>query len=248
MDVFVGLKNVTKRYDSIDVFRDISLQVRSGERLALLGPSGCGKSTLLRLIAGLETPTSGEVWVEGRLASSPGRIAVLPHKRALAIVFQDLALWPNLTVSQNVELGLAGAKLARKERRDRAFSALRRCQIGELSERRPAELSGGQQQRVALARALAVEPKLLLLDEPFSGLDFAIKARLYAEILHLCTTLELTMLVVSHDPLEASALCSQVAVLERGQIRETGPLEELLHAPASETLQAFVAQLPSVAQ
>ncbi len=248
MDVFIELKNVTKRYDSIDVFRDISLQVRSGERLALLGPSGCGKSTLLRLIVGLETPTSGEVWVEGRLASSPGRIAVPPHARALAMVFQDLALWPNLTVSQNVELGLAGAKLGRKERREWALSVLERCRIGELSERRPAELSGGQQQRVALARALAVEPKLLLLDEPFSGLDFAIKARLYAEILHLCTTLELSLLVVSHDPLETSALCSQVAVLERGQICETGPLEELLHEPASETLQAFAAQLPSVAQ
>lgn len=246
MSVVIELKGVTQQYDALEVFGDLSLQVPRGQRLALLGPSGCGKSTLLRLIAGLETPTRGEVWLEGRLASSPSRIAVPPHERAIAIVFQDLALWPNLTVRENVALGLTGAKLARRERRQRTSAALESCRIADLSDRNPGALSGGQQQRVALARALAVEPRLLLLDEPFSGLDFAIKTRLSAEILNLCTMLELTLLVVSHDPLDASSLCSHVAVLEGGRISETGSLEELLHNPVSETLQAFSTQLESI--
>jgi ABC-type Fe3+/spermidine/putrescine transport system ATPase subunit len=246
MSTLVELKKITKRYDSREIFGDLSLQVPSSQRLALLGPSGCGKSTLLRLIAGLETPSQGEVWLDGQLVSSPNRIIVPSHERGLAIVFQDLALWPNLTVRGNVELGLAGARLLRGERRQRTSAALQSCRIGELSDRTPSTLSGGQQQRVALARALAVEPRLLLLDEPFSGLDFAIKARLSGEILKLCATLELTLLVVSHDPMEASALCSHAAVLEHGRISEIGPFEELLRDPVSETLRAFANQLEGV--
>ena len=244
MQPLVELKNVAQRYGAVDVFRAVSLTIHSGEHLALLGPSGCGKSTLLRLIAGLEPPSSGEVWLDGELASSAGRIARAPHERSLAMVFQDLALWPNLTALEHVVLGLAGAKLKRHERRARACAALERCGIIELSARRPAELSGGQQQRVALARALAVQPRLLLLDEPFSGLDLGAKTRLCSEIVRLSTTLEITLLVVTHDPLEAAALCSLVAVLEGGRITETGAFERLLQEPASETLQAFVAQLP----
>ena len=244
MNLIVQLRSIAKRFDAVEVFRDVSLDIRNGERLALLGPSGCGKSTLLRLIAGLDAPTDGELWINGEPASLPERILLPAHRRRLAIVFQDLALWPNLTVRGNVELGLAGTRLTRAERSARGQSALRACRIAELGDRRPSELSGGQQQRVALARALAVQPKLLLLDEPFSALDIATKSHLYAAIRGLCTDLALTLIVVSHDPLEATALCSRAVVLERGRIAEMGELPALLRTPVSETLREFVAQLP----
>ena len=239
----VELRSVTKRYGSLEVFRDLCLRVEAERHFALLGPSGCGKSTLLRLMAGLENPTSGEVWLEGRLASTSKQIKLVPHERRFALVFQDLALWPNLTALENVELGLAGLRLTRSERKERALSALRVCRIEDLAERSPADLSGGQQQRTALARAFALHPKALLLDEPFSGLDIAIKTHLYTEIRRLCRELNVTLILVSHDPLEATALCSYGAVIEQGRIKENGPLQELLRAPASETLRAFVAQL-----
>ena len=239
----VELRNVGKRYGSLQVFREVCLRIESGRHFALLGPSGCGKSTLLRVMAGLEPPTSGEVWLEGSLASASEQITLAPHERRFAMVFQDLALWPNLTVLENVELGLAGVRLKRPERKERALSALRACRIEECADRRPAELSGGQQQRTALARALAPHPKALLLDEPFSGLDIAVKGHLYAEIRRLCQEFGVTVVLVSHDPLEATALCSYGAVIEHGRIRENGEFQELLRAPESETLQAFVEQL-----
>ncbi|MCW5979711.1 MAG: ATP-binding cassette domain-containing protein [Bryobacteraceae bacterium] len=240
----VELKNVTMRYGQVEVFRDFNLQIADGCHFALLGPSGCGKSTLLRLFAGLQPPAVGEVWVDGSPASVAGEIRLAPHKRRFTMVFQDLALWPNLTVLQNVELGLAGAGLDRRERRERALSALRACRIEELGSRRPGELSGGQQQRAALARALAPQPRALLLDEPFSGLDIAIKVHLYAEITRLCREFGVTVILVSHDPMEATALCSHGAVIEHGGVREEGRIRDLLRAPVSETLRAFVDQLP----
>ena len=240
----IELRKITKRYGSLEVFRELSLRIERGEHIALLGPSGCGKSTLLRLIAGLDLPTAGEVWLEGRRASGENRLDLPPHQREIALVFQDLALWPNLTVLENVELGLAGARLSRSERRNRALSALRVCKIEEQAHRRPAELSGGQQQRTALARALALQPRALLLDEPFSGLDIAIKGHLFTEIRRLCEEFGVTVILVSHDPLEALALCSFGAVIEDGRVVENGMFRELLQAPRSATLRAFVEQLP----
>ena len=245
MRPLVQLKSVSKTYGTLPIFQHVSLEIQSGEHLALLGPSGCGKTTILGILAGLDTPTDGEVWVNGRLVARRGQILVPPHQRELAMVFQDLALWPNLTVVENVALGLAGAKLSRQERTRRSLTALEACGIDTLAEREPVSLSGGQQQRVALARALAVQPKLLLLDEPFSGLDITMKARLYAEIWQLCENFDLTLMMVSHDPMEATALCSQVAVLENGAIRERGLLDELLGNPSSNTLRAFSEQLPA---
>ena len=159
------------------------------------------------------------------------------------MVFQDLALWPNLTVLQNVTLGLAGSDLPAHERGRRAVDALEACAIGDLALRRPDSLSGGQQQRVALARALAVRPKVLLLDEPFTALDVTIKTRLYEQIRELCATFDLNLILVAHDLLEARALCHQAAVLEDGTIQETGALDVLLANPASMTLGTFVEQL-----
>ena len=243
MTPLLEIKNVSKAYSRMCVFQRVCLTIRQGEHVALLGPSGCGKSTLLRILAGLALPSEGQVWLAGRLASEPSRLLVPPHRREMAMVFQDLALWPNLTTLQNVALGLAGSDMPSHERSRRALETLNACTIGDLASRRPDSLSGGQQQRVALARALAVRPKVLLLDEPFSGLDVTIKMRLYAQIRELCTTFELTLILVAHDPLEARALCHHAAVLEDGTIQETGPLDTLLARPVSMTLRTFVEQL-----
>ncbi len=245
MDSLVELRKVSKRYGALTVFEGVSLEVKRLEHLALVGPSGCGKSTLLRLIAGLALPTGGEVWLNGRRASVPGRIEVPPHERRLAMVFQDLALWPNLSVRDNVVLGLSGMRLAGRERVRRAVETLELCGIASLADRKPASLSGGQLQRVALARALAVHPELLLLDEPFTALDLTTKARITAEIRRLCAERRVTIVMVTHDPMEATAMCSRGAVLEGGTIREEGDFRELLERPVSETLRAFLSQLPN---
>jgi ABC-type Fe3+/spermidine/putrescine transport system ATPase subunit len=241
----VELERVAMQLGSAEIFREISFAVSSGERFALLGPSGSGKSTLLRLIAGLESPAEGVIRIESREASRAGNILAAPHERSLALVFQDLALWPNLSVRENVELGLAGTRLSGRQRRERADSALATCRIADLAKRRPEQLSGGQQQRAALARALAVQPSILLLDEPFTSLDIATKNHIYTEIGRLCGELALTLILVSHDPLEAMALCSRAAVLEDGRLKEAGELRTLLADPVSHTLRSFVAQLAS---
>jgi ABC-type Fe3+/spermidine/putrescine transport system ATPase subunit len=237
------LRAVTKGYGGTLALRRVSFAVPVGEHTSLLGPSGSGKSTLLRLVAGLETPDEGEVWMGGALVSAAGRVNLPPHRRGIAMVFQDLALWPNLSVLDNVLLGLSGARLSRTVRTNRARQALALCSIEDLAGRRPETLSGGQQQRVALARALALEPRLLLLDEPFSGLDLVVKARLIEEIHRLAGERGFTVLLVSHDPLEAAPLCRAAVVLKEGEIEEAGPLAGLLQAPRSELLQAFREQL-----
>jgi ABC-type Fe3+/spermidine/putrescine transport system ATPase subunit len=234
------LRAASKAYGGAHALSRVSFAIPAGGHTVLLGPSGSGKSTALRLLAGLETPDEGEVRIGGELASGPGRLQIPPHRRGIAMVFQDLALWPDLSVLDNVLLGLAGS---RRERRERARWALALCSIEELAGRRPSTLSGGQQQRVALARALAPEPRLLLLDEPFSGLDLVIKARLIDEVRRLAEERGFTVLLVSHDPLEAGPLCRAALVLRDGEVEEAGPLAELLQAPRSELLRAFRDQL-----
>lgn len=240
----VRLHQISKRYGDSVVLDGISFEITTGNHLALLGPSGCGKSTLIRLIAGLEPPDTGTVHISGQLASAAGKVLVPPHRRGLSVVFQDLGLWPNLTVLENVTLGLAGSGLPRQERRERAREALEKCRIEALTDRRPAGLSGGEQQRAAVARALAVRPKLLLLDEPFAGLDLGLKRHLYEEIRRLATVFAATCIMVSHDPMEATAFCSDGAVLEGGRLRERGKLDALLGDPISNTLREFIDQLP----
>ncbi len=221
----------------------LSVSIGRGQHTAILGPSGCGKTTLLRILSGLESPTAGEVRLDGVVVSRPGEVVLAPHCRGVAMVFQDLALWPGLSALDNVLLGLPGALMSRSQARDRARDALATCRIESLMNRLPAEISGGQQQRVALARAIAVRPSFLFLDEPFAGLDLVTKYRLLDDIAALADQHKFGIVLVTHDPIEVSRLCRVAVVLEEGAVRECGSLDELLASPESETLQAFQQQI-----
>jgi ABC-type Fe3+/spermidine/putrescine transport system ATPase subunit len=236
-------RSVSKVYGRDTALSDVSFAVRVGEHTAILGPSGCGKSTVLRLLAGLDAPSVGEVWLDGTIVSRANTILTPPHLRGVAMVFQDLALWPNLSVLDNVLLGLSGRRLSKREKRARAYEALALCAIESLADRKPGTLSGGQQQRVALARALTVRPTYLLLDEPFSGLDLVTKTSLLTDIALLVAAQHCTIVLVTHDPLEATTLCRAALVLDEGRVVEAGPFEALLQTPRSETLRVFCSHL-----
>lgn len=238
-----AFRSVSKIYDRNRVLDEVSFTIPAGEHTAILGPSGCGKSTVLRLLAGLEVPSAGQVLLDGRSVSEPHRVLRPPHLRGVAMVFQDLALWPNLSVIDNVLLGLSGKGLIKKEAEKRAREALALCTIESLADRKPGAISGGQQQRVALARALAVQPSFLLLDEPFAGLDLITKTTLLEEIATLASERKITIVLVTHDPTEATTLCRSALVLETGHVEETGTWEGLLGNPRSEMLRVFRAHL-----
>jgi ABC-type Fe3+/spermidine/putrescine transport system ATPase subunit len=234
-----SFRSVSKLHDSHIVLDAVSFTLTAGEHTAILGPSGCGKSTVLRLFAGLEAPSAGHVLVDGRVVSEPQYIVCPPHQRGVAMVFQDLALWPNLSVVDNVLLGLSGTNLTKQKAKTRAHEALSLCALESLEHRKPGALSGGEQQRVALARALAVQPSFLLLDEPFAGLDLVTKARLLEEIATLAAAQHVTVILVTHDPYEATTLCRSALVLAQGRVAEAGTLKDLLHVPQSEILRVF---------
>ena len=235
--------SVSKFYNGTAAVSELSFVVPTGHHTALLGPSGCGKSTILRLLAGLEMPSTGEVLLNGTVISEPNKIVLPPHRRGVAMVFQDLALWPNLSVIQNVLLALSGRGISRREARARAKEALVLCGIESLADRVPGTLSGGQQQRVALARAIAPAPAFLFLDEPFAGLDLVTKMMLLNEISELAEKGSFTILLVTHDPLEATVLCRSAVVLNQGRIEESGDLTNLFREPRSEILKLFRAHL-----
>lgn len=184
-------------------------------------------------------PTTGAVFLDGALISDARGVHLPPHRRRLTLVFQDLALWPNLTAFENVRLGLSGSRLTRPDSKVQARAALDLCGVGDLAERRPSELPGGQQQRVALARAIASKPDYILLDEPFAALDLVIKARLMDELRRLADVQRATLLLVSHDPSDAASLCPWACVLERGRLSEAGPMRDLLREPRSELIRLF---------
>jgi ABC-type Fe3+/spermidine/putrescine transport system ATPase subunit len=217
-DGFLRLDAVTKRFDGRAVVDLVSLAVATGGVVALLGPSGSGKTTVLRLIAGLETPDEGEIRIGGERVAAAGRIHVPPHRRGIGFVFQDLALWPHLTVEGNLDFVLASSRMPKRERKERIAETLRMVRAEAFAYRHPAQLSGGEQQRVALARALAGSPRLLLLDEPMAHLDLQLKIGLLEELKLLQQRLNLTTVYITHDPAEAEVLTPRIVMLEAGRI------------------------------
>jgi putative spermidine/putrescine transport system ATP-binding protein len=216
----------------------LSLTAAPGELLALLGPSGCGKSTTLRIIAGFEAPDAGRVLLDGADVT-----ATPPNRRGVGMVFQSYALFPNLTAFENVAFGLRLRRRPEAEIRRRAGELLELCRLGDLGARLPAQLSGGQQQRVALARALAIEPRVLLLDEPLAALDAVIRTELRAEIRRIQRRLGTTTVYVTHDQEEALSLADRIAVLRAGRLEQLGPPGEIYHAPRTAFVAGFVGKL-----
>jgi ABC-type Fe3+/spermidine/putrescine transport system ATPase subunit len=239
----IELRSVSRAYPGNVALKEVSLNIAAGSHTAILGPSGCGKSTLLRMLAGLDTPSSGEVWIDGVLVSIRDEIIVPPHRRRISMVFQDLALWPNLNVRENVLLGLSGSTLRRTECTERVDTILRMCGVSHLSARLSGDLSGGEQQRVALARALGPHPRYLLLDEPFSSLDWITKEPLLRDIGGLASEDGITILLVTHDPIEATTLCPFAVILHRGCLVESGSFPDLLENSTSEIMRVFKAHL-----
>src|SRR3989304_3969341 len=218
----VVIKGLTKRYGKVAAVERLDLQVKPGELVSLLGPSGCGKTTTLRLVAGFLKPEAGEIWVGDRCLSSPATV-VPPERRRMAMIFQSYALWPHMTVSENVAYGLRFKKgLMNSERERRAKEILRVVQLAGFESRYPGELSGGQQQRVAVARALVVEPEILLLDEPLSNLHANLREEMRFEIRRLHEAFGITNLYVTHDQAEAMVISDRIAVLQQGRARPGG--------------------------
>ena len=207
-----------KRFGSHHALDGVSLEVGAGDAVVILGPSGCGKTTLLRLIAGLEVPDSGDIYLSGTHVAGTSRSIVPPHQRGIGFVFQDLALWPHLTVRQNLEFVLASVRAPRADRTQKVHEVLSLVRIEPLSARYPHELSGGEQQRVALARALVGQPRLLLLDEPPSSLDPELRGTVRAELARLQRDLLVTMGYVTHDREDAVALADRVVEMCAGRI------------------------------
>ncbi|NOZ87997.1 MAG: ABC transporter ATP-binding protein [Deltaproteobacteria bacterium] len=214
----VELDSVSKSYGNERALDKISLGIEQGERIVILGPSGCGKTTIMRLVAGFIPPDSGIVSIAGKIVSRDGKIIVPPRKRGVGMVFQDLALWPHMSVKANIEFGLKAKGFGKPERQKMIRDMLELVGMLEYMDRKPAELSGGQQQRIALARALVLEPKVLLMDEPLSSLDLDLNIRLRKEIIRLHDKLGFTMLYVTHDRDEATDIATRIITMKQGRI------------------------------
>jgi iron(III) transport system ATP-binding protein len=224
---FLSLQNISKRYGETVAVADLSLDIERKEFFGLLGPSGCGKTTTLRMIAGLETPDTGRIEFDGRDITH-----LSPERRDFGMVFQNYALFPHLNVFENVAFGLRARKRPKTEVAERVRDALALVQLPGYERRAVSELSGGQQQRVAIARAIAIEPALLLFDEPLSNLDVALREETRGELRELVTKLGLTAVYVTHDQEEAFALCDRISVMNEGRVLQTGAPRELYERPA----------------
>lgn len=229
------LKNIHKSFGSVDVLKGIDLEVQDGEFVIFVGPSGCGKSTLLRIVAGLEDATDGTVEIDGNIVNAKS-----PNERGIAMVFQTYALYPHLTVRENMSLGLKQAKRPAAEIKERVDVASKMLSLETYLDRRPAELSGGQRQRVAIGRAIVRKPKLFLFDEPLSNLDAALRVNTRLEIAKLHRTLDATMVYVTHDQTEAMTLADRIVVLHDGYVEQIGTPMELYNNPANKFVAGFI--------
>ncbi len=235
----VRLAGIFKAFGAVQALHDVSLDIADGQLMVLLGPSGCGKTTLLRAIAGLETTDAGDIFIAGRRVND-----VPAHRRNVAMVFQSYALYPNLTVFENIAFPLRARRVPESDLTERVRAAAERVGVRELLERRPGQLSGGQRQRVAIARAIVREPEVFLLDEPLSNLDAQLRAHMRAEITRLQRRLGTTTVLVTHDQVEAMTMGDRITVMHQGRIQQTGsPVDIYLH-PANTFVAGFVGSPP----
>lgn len=236
----IYLKAVTKQFNHQEIIKSTSLDIQSGQFTTLLGPSGCGKTTLLRMIAGLETADQGEIYFDQRCVYSASRhINVPPERRGLGFVFQDFALWPHLTVFENVAFGLR-AQHRRQQLREQVLQVLQTVRLEDCASRYPQQLSGGQQQRVAFARALVTQPTCVLFDEPLSALDAKLRDTMRLELKAMVSRLGITAVFVTHDQTEAMSMSDWIAVMSEGQIEQFDRPEVIYHAPLTPFTARFV--------
>ncbi|MFH1724535.1 MAG: sn-glycerol-3-phosphate ABC transporter ATP-binding protein UgpC [Elusimicrobiota bacterium] len=231
----VTLSNINKTFDKTAVLHDVSLDIASREFLVLVGPSGCGKSTLLRMVAGLEETTEGRILIDGGIVNH-----LPPRSREIAMVFQDYALYPHMTVEENMSFGLRLRRLPKGEIAERVREAAEILQIQALLERTPKQLSGGQRQRVAIGRALVRKPKVFLFDEPLSNLDAKLREEMRVEIAKLHQRLNATIIYVTHDQIEAMTLATRIAVINAGYIQQVGTPEEVFNRPENVFVAGFI--------
>jgi iron(III) transport system ATP-binding protein len=235
--ISIRIQNLTKRFGAVTALHGLDLEVEPGELFFLLGPSGCGKTTLLRCLAGFYIPEEGRI-----LFGDEDVTQLAPHKRNTGMMFQSYALWPHMSVAENVAFGLEERKLPRAEIRTKVGEALESVHMGAYAERRPNQLSGGQQQRVALARALVIRPRCLLLDEPLSNLDARLRLEMRAEIRRVCKEFKLTTVYVTHDQKEALSVSDRMAILDGGRILQVGTPQDIYRRPARRTVADFIGE------
>ena len=241
----IPIRNVKKCFGDTVVLRDFTQEFREGEFITLLGPSGCGKTTMLRMIAGFERPTQGEIAIGEQVVSSK-KVFIPPEKRDIGMVFQSYAVWPHMTVFDNVAYPLRIKKLPKGEVEHRVEALLQVVHLGRYAQRMPGQLSGGQQQRVALARALVMNPRLLLLDEPLSNLDAKLREGMRYEIKEIQRELGITVVYVTHDQTEAMAMSDRIVVINRGVIQQVGAPQEIYRTPANQFVADFVGRVDSL--
>ncbi len=243
----INLNGAQKNYgvNSANAVSDLDLEIRDGEFMCLLGPSGCGKTTTLRMIAGLENLSGGEIRIGERLVDSVmDGVFVPPEKREMGLVFQSYALWPHMTIERNTDFGLRLRKLPKAEREARVEQVMQALDIAKYRDRYPSQLSGGQQQRVALARMLAVNPGVLLLDEPLSNLDARLRLEMRAELKRIHKEFKTTIVFVTHDQWEAMTLATTIAVMNNGTLQQMGTPNEIYDRPANRFVAEFVGSPP----
>jgi iron(III) transport system ATP-binding protein len=235
----ITIENLTKKYGMVEALKGLTLEISFNEILAIVGPSGCGKTTLLRVIAGLESPDEGKVLIDGVEVSTPSKL-VAPSKRGLSMIFQDLALWPHMTVKEHIEFVLKKNKLSRDVVRSRIDKILTDVNLSDYDIRYPHELSGGEKQRLAIARALAPNPAYLLMDEPFSNLDSLLKEVLQKLIKILKNSLQMGIVCVTHNIEESLALADRMAIMNKGIIEQIGYKEVVFDKPKNEFIRRFL--------